>query len=347
MQPNPKPKIWRRLAIKLGGSALILGTLLYFLPFHQLWSTIKQIPPFLSLGLLAAYMALHLLGVTKWRLLINLAGADLTFAQAVRCYYLGLFGNNFLPSLVGGDFVRAGLAFRLSRHSKTAIVLGSLIDRVQDVIGLLGVAAIGALLLPRALDLHSRRVFVGVAILLVAGGAVGVGAMFIVPVRKFPFKVRRIMVQLRRGIMSVYKNPGRVALCFCIGMVLQTLQVAINFPLAEASGLHVPFYFWLFAWPLAKLSSLLPVTQGGIGVREVALVALLAPLGAPPVLTAAVGLVFEAITIVGGLIAGVIAFIMSRFPAAQARPLQPISAFAPNQLAPNQRARDEQETIHG
>jgi len=334
---NPKPKLWRRLAIKLGGSALILGALLYFLPFHQLWSTIKQIPPFLSLGLLGAYMALHLLGVTKWRLLINLAGADLTFPQAVRCYYLGLFGNNFLPSLVGGDFVRAGLAFRLS-NKKTAIVLGSLIDRVQDVIGLLGVAAMGALLLPRALDPHSRRVFVGVGILLLAAGALGVGVMFMIPVRKLPLRIKRIMVQLRRGIRSVIKSRGRVALCFCIGMLLQTLQVAINYPLAEASGLHIPFYFWLFAWPLAKLSSLLPVTQGGIGVREVALVALLAPLGAPPVLTAAVGLVFEAITIVGGLIAGVIAFVMSRFPAGR----QTISAFAPNQ-----RARDEQQTIHG
>lgn len=342
-QSHPKPKVWRRLAIKLSGSALILGTLLYFLPFHQLWSTIKQIPPFVSLGLLTVYMVLHLLGVTKWRLLINLAGADLTFPQAVRCYYLGLFGNNFLPSLVGGDFVRAGLAFRLS-NAKTAIVLGSLIDRVQDVIGLLGVAVIGALLLPQALDPHSRRVFVGVGILLLVGGALGAGAVFMIPVRKFPFKIRRIMVQLRRGIRSVYKNPGRVILCFCIGMVLQTLQVAINVPLAEASGLHVPVYFWLFAWPLAKLSSLLPVTQGGIGVREVALVALLAPLGAPPVLTAAVGLVFEAITIVGGLIAGVVAFVMSQLPAAQPRRREAISVFVQPQHSADQPAR---ETLNG
>jgi glycosyltransferase 2 family protein len=322
-----KPKLWRRMAVRLGGSALIMGTLLYFLPFHQLWSTIKQIPPFLGLGLLAGYMALHLLGVTKWRLLINLAGADLTFPQAVRCYYLGLFGNNFLPSLVGGDLVRAGLAFRLSRNSKTVIVLGSMIDRVQDVIGLLVLAAIGALLLPRALDPHSRRIFLGVGVLLAAGGALGVGAMFLFPVRRFPFRIRRIIVQLRRGFRSVYSNPGRVALCFCIGMLLQSVQVAMNYPLAEAAGLHVPIYFWLFAWPLAKLSGLLPVTQGGIGVREVALVALLAPLGAPPVLTAAVGLVFEAITMVGGLSAGAIAFLMGRTSAAQPKRRETFGTF--------------------
>ncbi|PYU09947.1 MAG: TIGR00374 family protein, partial [Acidobacteria bacterium] len=57
----------------------------------------------------------------------------------------------------------------------------------------------------------------------------------------------------------------------------------------------MPLRAWLFAWPLAKLSALLPVTQGGIGVREVALAALAAPFGAAPVLTVAVGLVWEAI----------------------------------------------------
>jgi hypothetical protein len=330
--PNQKPKAWKRMAIRWGGSALILALLIYLLPVRQTWSTIKHIPPYLSLGLLGLYMVLHLLGVTKWRMLINLAGADLTFPQAVRCYYLGLFGNNFLPSLVGGDFVRAGLAFRLS-NKKPAIVLGSLIDRVQDVIGLLALATIGALLLPRAMDSRSRTIFVRVGILLAVGGALGVGSLFVIPVRKLPLKIRRILVQLRRGIRSVYKSPGTVLLCFCIGVVLQGLQVAINLPLADASGLHLPSYFWLFAWPLAKFSSLVPVTQGGIGIREAALVALLTPLGAPSALTFAVGLVFEAITIVGGVIAGIVAFVMSRIPAAQDRRPQTVPVFAQDQIS--------------
>jgi uncharacterized protein (TIRG00374 family) len=321
-----KAKLWRTVAIRVSGSALILATLFYFLPFHEIWPDLKRIPPALSLSLLLLYLCLHFLGVAKWRMLINVAGADISFLQAARCYYLGLFGNNFLPSLIGGDFVRAGMAFRLSK-SKTAVVLGSLIDRVQDVIGLLAVAAIGALLVPRALDARSRRIFIGVSVLLTVAGALGVGSLFVIPVRKFPFKIRRIMVQLRRGIRSVYKSPGKVALCFCMGVVLQTLQIAINVPLAEASGLHMPFYAWLYAWPLAKLSSLLPVTQGGIGVREAALVLLLAPLGVPRALVLTVGLVFEAITIVGGLIAGIMAFVMARLPGAQPKIRQPVTAF--------------------
>jgi uncharacterized membrane protein YbhN (UPF0104 family) len=139
-----------------------------------------------------------------------------------------------------------------------------------------------------------------------------------------------MMVKLRRGIRSMYNHPGPVFLCLCIGMILQGCQVALNSWLGQVCGLHVAFGIWLFAWPLAKLSALLPLTQGGIGVREAALVGLLAPFGASPALTVAAGLVFEAITIFGGLLAGVIAFLIGRFSSAQTKLWPELSAFAPD-----------------
>ena len=321
-----KPKFWRSPFMRIGGSALILTLLLTYLPFHQVWAAMKRIPPLLGVGLLCAYLLLHLLGVAKWRLLINLAGADITFFQSIRCYYGGLFANIFLPSLVGGDVVRAGMAFVVSR-SRAAIVLGSLLDRVQDVIGLAAIAAVGALLLPRSLDTQSRRVFVAVGVVVLVGCALGVGALFVLPARRLPKKILHVVVKLRSGIQSMSVRPGRMFLCFSLGLILQVSQVAINYWLGEVSGLRVAFSLWLFGWPLAKLSALLPVTQGGIGVREAALVGLLAPFGAPPVRTAAVGLVFQAIVISGGLIGGLIAFVLGRVSVAQPKSSRDIAAF--------------------
>lgn len=321
---RPPPKFWRSPFIRIGGSAVILTLLLTYLPFQQVLSAMKRIPPQLGVGLLFAYLGLHLVGVVKWRLLINLAGADMTFVQSVRCYYGGLFANIFLPSLVGGDVVRAGMAFLVSR-SRPAIVLGSVMDRLQDVAGLAAVAAAGALLLPRSLDPQSRKVFWAIGGILAIAGVLGVGAMFVLPARKFPRKIRRIMAKLRRGVRSMYSHPGRMFLCFTLGVILQVSQIAINYWLGEASGLHIAFGLWLFAWPLAKLSALVPITQGGIGVREAALVALLAPFGAPPVQTAAVGLIFQAIVIGGGLIGGIAALLIGRLTSARGKSY---SAFA-------------------
>ena len=83
-------------------------------------------------------------------------------------------------------------------------------------------------------------------------------------------------------------------------------------------GLVLPLRVWLFAWPLAKLAAVLPLTQGGIGVREAALVALLAPFGAPGPLVLAAGLIWEGIIIAGGLIAGATAFLLRRAEAPRA-----------------------------
>ena len=315
-----KKGFWRSPYIRFGGSGLILILLLTYLPYRQVFSTIKRIPPQAGLALLAWYLLMHLLGVTKWRLLVNLAGADLKFSRAVRCYYWGLFGNIFLPSLVGGDLVRCGMAFLFSR-SRAAIVLGSLMDRVQDVGGLLAVTAIGMLLMPVTLDYQSYKELWLIGAVLLAAGLLGLASLFVIPARKFPMKIRRIMVKLRRGIFSMYQRPGRMFTCFVLGMVLQVSQILINYSLGKLAGLHISFAAWLFAWPLAKLTALVPVTQGGIGVREVALVSLLAPLGAPAVLTAAVGLAFQAIAITGGLIGGVMALIMGRFSPAQVPPV--------------------------
>jgi glycosyltransferase 2 family protein len=326
---QPKLKFWQTRTARLGGSGLILALLLTFLPFRQVWSAIERIPPSLSLGLLLVYMFLHLLGVVKWRMLINVAGANLSFAHAVRCYYGGLFGNVFLPSLVGGDVVRGAMAFPVAR-SKAAIVMGSLIDRTQDVIGLGAIAGTGALLLPSALSPQSRKVFLVFAGVLALVGLLTMGILLTLPVRKFPFKIQRWMAKLRHAGRSMVGHWDRVLLCLGLGIVLQVSQIALNCWLGIACGMHVSFGVWLFAWPLAKISALLPLTQGGIGVREAALVALLVPFGVPAVLTAAAGLVFEAITTIGGLLAGFVAFVVGRLPATHTNSFPHLPAFGGN-----------------
>ena len=301
--------------LRLGGSAAILALLFHFLPVAQLWATLRRIPLGLWLFVLGGYLGSHVIGVLKWRLMVNLAGAELSFAQAARCYFSGEFGTLFLPSVVGGDVIRLGLALRLARNRAGAL-LGSLLDRLLDVTALAGVAAFGAFLLPEALDPHSRRVFWTVAAAVAVVMAVLLALPWLVPTQRFSYKMRRRFVRLRQAVRSVSRRPQYVLLALGLGVTVQTSFVLLTSVIAAGCGLHVPLHAWLFAWPLAKLSSLLPITQGGIGVREVALAALLAPFGAAPVLTVAAGLVWEAIIIVGGLLAGLIALLLGRSVAA-------------------------------
>jgi uncharacterized protein (TIRG00374 family) len=303
--------VWRRPIVRIAGSAVILGLLLVALPIHELVDALRRMPVWAWPLAVAVYLALHVIGIVKWRLVTNTAGAGLPFRAAARAYYAGLFGNTFLPSIVGGDVVRAGVALRAAR-SKSGLLLGSLVDRIGDIVSLAAVAGIGAVLLPRALDARSRTVFVSLGAVLAVAGVVALIVMTRFPVRRLPFKVRRKLVHVRRAIRATARRPEAIVAAIGLGMLLQTLLVVLNYVLGLTIGIDIPLYVWLFVWPLAKISGLAPVTQGGIGVREAAQVVLFAPFGVPGAMALAVGLVFEAIIIVGGLLGGLIAFGLGR-----------------------------------
>lgn len=289
----------------------MLTFLFWLLPLDQLWAAIRRVPASLFVLVLFAYLGSHTLAAAKWRIMVNLAGAELNFRQSAQCYFTGLFGNVFLPSIVGGDVLRAGLALRWGK-SKTGTLFGSLLDRLLDVASLGLLAAFGALLLPGTLDPQSRKVFAGVAAVFALGGIAALMVIWLTPVRKFPFKVRRKLAKLRHAMRAMAGQPARVAFALLLSLLIQGSFAMLTAVLARPCGLDLPAPVWLFAWPLAKVAALAPITQGGIGVREAALAGLLLPFGAPAVLTVAVGLVWEVVLVTGGLIGGLTAFLLSK-----------------------------------
>jgi uncharacterized protein (TIRG00374 family) len=312
---------WRNAALRIAGSALILALLFHFVPFAEVWRALRRLPPLLWLAVLAGYFCVHLAGINKYKLMLNGAGAGLNFAQAARCYFAGLFSTLFLPSVAGGDVVKAGLALRLGR-SKAGVLLGSLLDRTLDVIALITLATLGVLLVPGALRPSDRHGFLLVLVSLVGLGLLAALAVALLPARRFSFRMRRRMVRLRDAGRSMVRRPRRMLAALGLAFVTQLGFLTLTTVIAAACGLHLPYRAWLFAWPLAKISAFLPISQAGIGVREAALAALLVPFGAAGGVVVGVGLAWETIVIAAGLIAGLISFLIGRLPAGQARPLE-------------------------
>ena len=307
---------WQRSALQAllhyGGSALVLFLLFRFLSGRQIWYTLGMLPTHLWIFVLVGYLVTHCIGVAKWRLMVGVAGSVMSWIQAARCYFAGLLGSLFLPSLIGGDLVRAGMAMRIGR-SKAGVLLGSLVDRSVDLVALGLLAGAGALLIPGSLDPKDRRIFVLLAGIALVGVAIVVAVTAFLPARRFSYRMRRRLVRVRIAARSLARRPGAVFTALVLALSAQSVFIVLNIALAEACGLHLAFRVWLFAWPLAKLSAAIPITQGGIGVREAALAALLLPFGAPAVLSVAAGIAWEAVVIGGGLVAGLTSFLLIRF----------------------------------
>ena len=126
-------------------------TLLVLLPLDELKSAFARIPIRTWLLALPLFLAFHMLGALKWFLAVNAAGGGIAVRTAARCYYYGLFGTLFLPSVAGGDVIRVGLAAKHAR-SPSGVVVGSVVDRILDIGALLSITTFGLVLLPGALD---------------------------------------------------------------------------------------------------------------------------------------------------------------------------------------------------
>ena len=298
--------------LQYGGSALVLYLLFRLLPGRQVWQALGLLPVQLWLSVLLGYLTAHCIGAAKYRLVLNISGAGISMRQAARCYFAGLFGSLFLPSLIGGDILRLAMALRVAK-SRAGVVLGSFVDRLSDFAALALLAGIGASLVPGALDPRSRKIFEMVSGIAVLALAIAAGVIAVLPVRRFSFRMKRRFVRLRGAFRSMMKQPAAMLRALSMSLTVQIIFIILNVALADACGLHLPFRIWLFAWPLAKLAAAVPITQAGIGVREAALAALLVPFGATAVLAVASGLAWDAISISGAIAGGIFALIAGRF----------------------------------
>lgn len=312
---NSSRRSWLRTALRTtlqyGGSALILYLLFRLLPGKQVWKALGLLPARLWVLVLVGYLAAHVVGAMKYELVLNLGGAGIPGRQGARCYFAGLFGSLFLPSLIGGDILRMAMALRMSR-SKAGVVLGSLVDRITDFSSLALLAAFGSLLVPGALNEANRKIFFAVTVAGTVGALIVAIVVTMFPARRFSIRVRRKLVRLRRAWRSILRQPSAMARALGMSLVVQITFIFLNVLLADACGLHLPYRVWIFAWPLAKLSAVVPVTQAGIGVREAALAALLLPFGAPAVLAVAAGIAWDAVVVGGAIAGGIFALVTGR-----------------------------------
>ena len=306
---------WVLTALRVAGSAVVLALLFHFLPLAPLRDGLRRVPLGLFALTVAAYLTAHAIGVAKWHRMVNATGARLDFATAAQCYTGGLFGTLFLPSIIGGDIVRLAIGLRRSVRP-SAVLIGNAADRLVDIAALGSLTILGGFLVPVVLPQIWRTNFFRVVAWIAGFLFLVVLFSYLVrrtePLRGMPIRWRRRMVRVRQAMGALAERPGTVVLAWLLGMAVQGSFVLLTMTLARACGLELPLHVWLFAWPLAKLAALLPVTQGGIGVREAALVGLLTPFGAAPSLALAAGLVWEGVIICGGIVAGLVSVFLRR-----------------------------------
>ncbi|HET9762899.1 MAG TPA: lysylphosphatidylglycerol synthase transmembrane domain-containing protein [Casimicrobiaceae bacterium] len=287
--------------LRLGVSALVLFALFRIVPVAQVWSQAQRIAPPLWLGALGLFLVGHAAATVKWRLLI---GHGVSFPQAFQAHLAGLAANLCLPGLGGGDVVRAALVYR-SAQDHSRLVVGSVADRMIDILGLLLFAVAGALLAVRPGQNDLAKLS-----WVLAGGIAAIAIAFPASLaierklgnRAPRGRAGRVLAHAVGAAAYLVRRPGRLALCLAISMAIQATFIGINIAFATAVQVAAPIAAWFFAWSTAKIVAVAPISLGGLGVREAVMASLLSGFGADPAQVIAIGLIWQTVLYASGLV---------------------------------------------
>src|SRR5512137_2710131 len=231
------------IALRWLAGLLVLGLLLHFLPLAPLRAALARVPLARFAVILIGYLLAHSIGVAKWRMVVNSAGAELDLATSARCYAGGLFGTLFLPSIIGGDVVRLAVGLRRSPRP-AAVLAGNIVDRFLDVAAQATLVMIGLILLPGSLP----EQFSGTArkILLIFFAILIVVSLLFVVLRKAILAGRsrhflHRFARLRHALRSVRERPQILVSGWMLGVLIQGTFILLNALLAISCGLFEPF----------------------------------------------------------------------------------------------------------
>jgi uncharacterized membrane protein YbhN (UPF0104 family) len=296
---------------------VIFTTIFRLLPIGEVWQAMIRIGWWTWLVVLGVFGVGHVVAAYKWCRLVRAAGQQLAFGDALGAHMTGLFANIWLPSIVGGDVLRAGWISGQQGITIPAVV--GMLDRVLDLLALLLLVALGTLFVGDMGGGLAISVLRCAGILLMVGLAGGLVMLRWLRPEHLPAAVRPHGLMLIDIGKALYARPGPALASFTLALLVQSVFVALNWYLGTAMGIIVPFAVWLVAWPLAKIIALLPVSLGGLGVREASLATLLAPFAVTGTLAVAEGLVWQSILFAFGLLAGMGTLLSGRRPGQRGR----------------------------
>lgn len=262
-----------------------------------------------SFGVLIAGQALY---VFKWGLVLGAIGLRVPFWSRAEQYLLGMFFNNFLPTMIGGDAARV---YYLGRQEGYATVATSIL--VDRSLGLLSMALAGSVLvwwlnITTPAFIVARQVLTILCAILLACLAAALTfrlAPLVVLLRAVPLlgRVAETLDLVRKRGRPLRRKPGVIlAVLFASFLYFLPFGWAYQAYFRLSGGIAVPYEGVLLALIAIAILSNIPISVNGIGLREQLHYLLFGSLGVSKELAVGISVIvfsqFVVLSVFGGLV---------------------------------------------
>lgn len=258
------------------------------------------------------YVAGQVLSAYKWYLLLKPVRLLVSYGRVVSFYFTGMFFNIFLPTIVGGDAVKAILLARETGAPARATI-SVFMERNLGLVALLSIAVVAARLAPPvrlfgfplvALTLVLSAGFVAANLLLVSGRAYSLVDTLIAMTPLSRMRPRA--TSLFEALVPYKQSLPTLLAAIALSFVFQAIVIVVVFLNARALGQAFPMSAVAVFVPIISLAGMLPISVNGLGVREAFYLLLFGQLGATADVSVSLGLLYFAVTLAASLPGGVV-----------------------------------------
>ena len=262
-----------KLLLKTTVSTAFLAILLTQIDWSHAWEQFSQLHIIFIVYALVFYTCLQWLSCIRWQIILAPSGHKLPTYQLMRSYFAGMFLNIFLPGALGGDVYRIYQVARETNDSEVALV-SVFLERFTGLAALSAMAVVG--LVP-AFELVGRwdiiALFFGCVMALVGGtllianrSLLNLTAPYLEKLRLA--KVTARMAKIQHLLHQFAQHRQALALSTGLSLVLQFAIVYYHYLVAQQLGISISFLELLVFIPIIVVITMLPISLGGLGLKE-------------------------------------------------------------------------------
>lgn len=289
---------------------ILIALLIPVFATPEFWQTLTSVN--VPLVVLALILSIASVASKAWRwgVVLRWRGIHLSPGYLLFSYFISMFFNNFLPSGMGGDVVRAYETARDTGKGAESVTT-VLIERGSGMLAVFAAGSIFALTvpsLPIQITLVAHALFLGAVVAIWALWLDFTGRILAFVGGKLPAKLGGIWQKITRVYEEFriyrreYRLMGEVMLQSLITLVLTLASV---YTLLLAFGKSVPFGEFAAVFSIVTAIDVIPFSLNGLGIREGTYIFLLGLIGVETSVALGVALMVRLLVAIQALLGGI------------------------------------------
>ncbi len=306
------------IILRVGVSIALLVFLFKQVDKKILFEIIKKTDKFiLFLGFLILFSG-YVFALFRWQMLLKAVKIHLPLKRVIISFSGGVFLNLFLPSTIGGDLMRS---VDLTAHTKQPkkIVTTILLDRLSGYTGMallvlvsfafgfrfawersviLSIAVITTLLIVILLSLFNKHVYIAISRLLHS---------------PYAGRIRSRIRSLHKEIYYFKRHKSVIVNNLLVSILIQITVPLAFFMIALSMGIRQNVIYFFVFLPIISAITLLPISIGGLGLRDAAVVYFFTKVGLAKDMALAMSLINFCFIFIFGVIGGLVYVLTIRY----------------------------------